>query len=211
MTFRRIPADPLTGWRHWLRHGHPPHLQDPRGIPRQNHEHLLRCALPQGTVIPPCVLLQCRNTATLCPVSYYNPTTLCPVSYYKAGISQYSHFVSCVLFQGRNIPVQSLCVLCLITRQQYPNTVTLCPVAYYKVGMSQYSHFVSCVLLQGRNVPIRSRCTLSQGVGISSYALLQIRNTPCSFSVGVMAVWCTQNLRRDGCSFMWHHAAMPVL
>ena len=139
MTFRRIPADPLTGWRHWLRHGHPPHLQDPRGIPRQNHEHLLRCALPQGTVIPPCVLLQCRNTATVCPVSYYNPTTLCPVSYYKAGISQCSHFVSCVLFQGRNIPVQSLCVLWLITRQECPSTVTLCPVSYYKARIPRHN------------------------------------------------------------------------
>ena len=26
-----------------------------------------------------------------------------------------------------------------------------------------------------------------------------------------MVVWCTQNMRRDGSSFMWHHWVMPVL
>ena len=91
---------------------------------------------------------------------YRSTATLCPVSYYKAGISQCSHFVSCVVLQGRNIPVQSLCALCLITRQEYRSTATLCPVSYYKAGISQYSHFVPCVLLQGRNTLKQSLCVL---------------------------------------------------
>ena len=44
----RIPIDALLGRRHRQRHGHPPHLQNQGGIPRQNHEHLLRRTLTKG-------------------------------------------------------------------------------------------------------------------------------------------------------------------
>ena len=43
-----LPADPLSGWWHRLRYGHPAHQQDPWGVPRQDHEHILRRTIPQG-------------------------------------------------------------------------------------------------------------------------------------------------------------------
>ena len=43
-----FPADSLPGWWHWVRYGNTPHLQNTRGVPRQNHEHLLRGAVSQG-------------------------------------------------------------------------------------------------------------------------------------------------------------------
>ena len=43
-----LPADSLTWWWDRLRHGNSPHLQDQRGIPRPDHEQLLRGAQPQG-------------------------------------------------------------------------------------------------------------------------------------------------------------------
>ena len=43
-----IPADPLPRWRYRLWHGHTSHLQDPWGIPRQNHEHILSCTITKG-------------------------------------------------------------------------------------------------------------------------------------------------------------------
>ena len=27
----------------------------------------------------------------------------------------------------------------------------------------------------------------------------------CGFARSGMVIWCTQNLRQDGCSFTWHH------
>ena len=39
---------PLPGWRHGIRHGHPAHLQDPRGVPRSHDAHLLRVPVAQG-------------------------------------------------------------------------------------------------------------------------------------------------------------------
>ena len=89
------------------------------------------CAQCLITIPPLCALClitrqECPNTVTLCPVAYYKAGISQYshfVSYYKAGISQYSHFVSCVLLQGKNNPVQSLCVLCLITRHEYPDTI----------------------------------------------------------------------------------------
>ena len=44
-----LPAGPLAGGRHGVGNGHPPHRQDDRGVPRQDHEHILNCALPQGS------------------------------------------------------------------------------------------------------------------------------------------------------------------
>ena len=77
-----------------------PKVQLYRLVPCYNAEIQPLCALCRITRQGyPCAV-------TLCPVSYYNPITLCPVSYYKAGMPQYSHFVSCVLLQGRNAPIQ---------------------------------------------------------------------------------------------------------
>lgn len=46
-----IPADPLPGWRHWIWHGNPPHQQNPRGVPRPNHEHILCRPISQGNAV----------------------------------------------------------------------------------------------------------------------------------------------------------------
>ena len=43
-----FPTDSLSWWGYWLRHGHPPHLQDEGRVPRQNHELLLCRPLSQG-------------------------------------------------------------------------------------------------------------------------------------------------------------------
>ena len=43
-----IPTYSLA-WRwNWLRHGNTAHFEDPRGVPRQNHEHLLRRSFSKG-------------------------------------------------------------------------------------------------------------------------------------------------------------------
>merc|ERR1719424_2086213 len=44
----RFPGYPLPWWRYRIRYGNPPHLQDQRRVPRQNHGHLLHRAIPQG-------------------------------------------------------------------------------------------------------------------------------------------------------------------
>merc|ERR1712083_422016 len=43
-----LPVDPLLGRGHRVWHGNSPHLQDQRGIPGQDHEHLQRGPQPQG-------------------------------------------------------------------------------------------------------------------------------------------------------------------
>ena len=43
-----IPAHTLTRWWYRIRYGNSAHLQNQRGVPRQNHEHILSCAIPQG-------------------------------------------------------------------------------------------------------------------------------------------------------------------
>ena len=43
-----IAADSLSRRRHRIRNGHPPHLQDPGGVPGPNHEHLLRRPVAKG-------------------------------------------------------------------------------------------------------------------------------------------------------------------
>ena len=44
----RLPTDTLARWRHRLRHGDASHQQDPRGVPRQDHEHILGRAIAKG-------------------------------------------------------------------------------------------------------------------------------------------------------------------
>ena len=128
-----------------------PKVQLHRLVSCYNAEIPPLCALCLITIPPPCAL---------CLITIPPLCVLCLITSNKAGMRQYSHFVPCVLLQGRNIPVQSLCALCLITRQEYRSTATLCPVSYYKAGISQYSHFVPCVLLQGRNTLKQSLCVL---------------------------------------------------
>ena len=43
-----IPVDPLPRRRHWIGHGHAPHQQDPWGVSRPNHEHILRRSIAKG-------------------------------------------------------------------------------------------------------------------------------------------------------------------
>ena len=43
-----LPARPLHGRRHRRGHGHPPHLQDPRGVPGPRDVHLLGHPVAQG-------------------------------------------------------------------------------------------------------------------------------------------------------------------
>ena len=51
----RLPAHALDGWWYRCRYGHPPHLQDPRGVPRPCHVHLLHHPFPQGVCVCVCV------------------------------------------------------------------------------------------------------------------------------------------------------------
>ena len=44
----RLPNYTLTWWWYWGWYGYPPHLQDQRGLPRQNDVHILRRAQPKG-------------------------------------------------------------------------------------------------------------------------------------------------------------------
>ena len=43
-----IPTDPLARGRHRVRDGHPPHLQDPRGVPRQDNDDIQRRTLSKS-------------------------------------------------------------------------------------------------------------------------------------------------------------------
>ena len=42
-----------AGWRNWIRYGNTPHLQDPRGVPRQDDGHFLRRSVAQGLFCRP--------------------------------------------------------------------------------------------------------------------------------------------------------------
>jgi hypothetical protein len=44
----RISSMPLPRRRHWFRHGHAAHLQDPGGVPGPHDANLLRVPVPQG-------------------------------------------------------------------------------------------------------------------------------------------------------------------
>ena len=70
---RRLPGLPLPGRRNGLGHGHPPHLQDPRGVPRP-HDDDLQCGKQLVLIRAPArTCFQC----TRLPMSQLQTACLC--------------------------------------------------------------------------------------------------------------------------------------